>query len=402
MIKDEELERFLRYVKIDTQSNPISMRTPSEEKELNLSKLLLEELKELGIEGEIDEYGRLYAFLPGEENWPIIGLNSHVDTATELSGANVKPQIHENYKGENIQLNEEVSLSPQQFPKLLNHIGDTLITTDGTTLLGGDDKAGIAIIMSSLARLKKIKKHAPVAILFTPDEEIGRGPEHFNHEKFKASWAYTVDGDAPTNLDYENFNGAHADIEIKGLAIHPGEAKGKLINALTLASIYDASLPNERPETTEGYEGFYFLQELNGSSESCSLHYIIRDHSSIKIEERKKIMEEKVAELKVRYPKAEISIEIHDDYKNMAEVLKDDPRALIHARKAFESLKMEAKSTPIRGGTDGATFSFLGCPTPNLGTGSYNHHGRYEYLSLRDFKKMIDLVTAILTLEPEK
>ncbi len=399
MNKDEALERFLRYVKIDTQSDENSESTPSSLKQLNLAKLLQKELEELGMKAEIDEYGRLYSHLPGEKGLETIGLNSHMDTALECSGKDVKPQIIENYDGGDIRLNEEITMSPKDFPSLNNHLGDDLVVTSGDTLLGGDDKAGIAIIMSVLAYLHDHPeyKHHPLSILFTPDEEIGRGPEHFDNEKFGAAYAYTIDGDYPSHIDIDNFNGSHADLTFKGVEIHPGEAKGKLINALRLATEFDNLLPAfDRPEYTDGYDGFNHLINLEGTSGRCHCRYIIRNHDRQKLEKQKKDFENAVNFLKAKYPRAEISLAIKDDYRNMHEVFEKDDRAIAHAIKAFDSLGITPVHLPVRGGTDGATFSFLGCPTPNLGTGSYNHHGRYEYLSLRDFHRMIDIVLAIV------
>lgn len=396
---DQNLERFIRYVKIDTQSDENSLTTPSTEKQYNLLNLLKEELKALDIDSEIDEHGRLYAKVKGEEGYPTIGLNSHVDTASELTGKNVKPQIIENYDGETIKLNDEYSMSPDQFPILKDHIGDTLVVTSGDTLLGGDDKAGLAIIMSVLAYFHdhpKIK-HCPIAILFTPDEEIGRGAEYFDKDKFGADFAYTIDGDHPENIDFENFNAAHAKVEIKGISIHPGEAKGKLVNAITVAEEFDRALGSDkRPEMTEGYEGFYHLNNIQGTSESVTLHYIIRNHDKLVLEEMIDQMKEDQKTLLEKYPGTKINLDIGFDYQNMRLVLDKDPRAIEHAIKTYKKMGVIPVSNPIRGGTDGATFSFLGCPCPNLGTGSYNHHGRYEFLSVKDFDLMIKLVAALL------
>lgn len=396
---DENLERFLTYVKIDTQSDDTSNSTPSAMKELDLARQLMKELDELGIPNELDEYGRVYAHLDGEKNLPIIGLNSHMDTALECSGKNVKPQIHENYDGKDIALNDEYTLSPKDFPELLNHIGDTLVTTSGDTLLGGDDKAGVAIIMSVLAYYVKHPevKHHPIAILFTPDEEIGRGPEHFDAKKFGAEFAYTIDGDFPTHIDIDNFNASHADLSFYGVGIHPGEAKGKMINAIRLAEEFDSLLDaNEKPEYTDGYDGFNHILSFQGDATEAHLHYIIRNHDRDLLTKQKYEFVIAKEFLDKKYPNAKIELEIHDDYRNMKEILDKDPRAVEHAKKVFRSLGIEPVSLPVRGGTDGATFSFLGCPTPNLGTGSYNHHGRFEYLSVRDFNQMFEIVKAIV------
>ncbi len=396
---DKRLERFLRYVKIDTQSDDASSLTPSASKELNLTKLLLAELKEMGIEGEIDEYGRLYAHLKGEDDLDKIGLNSHVDTALECSGANVKPKIISSYDGGRIVLNDQYSFSPKEFPTLSDHIGNDLVVTSGDTLLGGDDKAGIAIIMGALDYFVSNPeiKHHPISILFTPDEEIGRGPEHFDKEKFDADYAYTIDGDYIDQIDVETFNAAHADITIHGLSIHPGEAKGKMVNAARLIGEFDSLLSaKERPELTDGHEGFNHLVEAKGSVDLASLHYIIRNHNRSLLEKQKEEFFLARDILLKKYPNIQVEVEIGDDYRNMHEVLEKDDRAIKHAVKVYRSLGITPKHSPIRGGTDGATFSFLGCPTPNLGTGSYNHHGRYEYLDIQEFYKMIDIVIALL------
>ena len=399
MKEDKALERFLRYVKIDTQSDENSSSTPSTAKQLNLAKILKEELESLGMEAEIDQYGRVYSHLAGEKGLDVIGLNSHMDTALECSGKGVKPQIIENYDGKDIKLNKNVTMSPKDFPSLLEHVGDTLVVTSGDTLLGGDDKAGEAIIMSVLSYLHEHPeiKHHPLAVLFTPDEEIGRGPEHFDAKKFGADYAYTIDGDYPNHIDIDNFNGSHADLTFKGVEIHPGEAKGKLINAIRLAEEFDSLLPVfDKPEYTEGYEGFNHLLHIEGTSALCKTHYILRNHCKTLLDKQKEDFKNVLLFMQKKYPRAEIALSIGDDYRNMHEVLEKDPRAIEHAKKAFETLGITPLHLPVRGGTDGATFSFKGCPTPNLGTGSYNHHGRYEYLSLRDFHQMIDIVLAIV------
>jgi tripeptide aminopeptidase len=396
---DSNIERFLRYVKIDTQSNENSDTCPSDKKELNLTRLLKEELEELGIKAEIDQYGRLYAHLDGEKNLETIGLNSHVDTAGEISGANVKPQYIKDYQGQVIDLTHGYSMDPKDFPSLKEHLGDDLIVTSGDTLLGGDDKAGLAIIMATVAYFVSHPeiKHHPLAVLFTPDEEIGRGPEHFDVKKFGATYAYTVDGDYIDNVEIENFNAAHANVTIHGATIHPGEAKGRMINAARLAGEFDSLLsPTERPELTEEYEGFNHLMDLHGSCETATLRYIIRNHDAKKLEAQKQEFFHAKDVLEKKYPRAKIEVEIGDDYRNMKEVFDKDNRAVIHAEEVFAKLGIKIRHSPIRGGTDGATFSFKGCPTPNLGTGSYNHHGRYEYLSVRDFTKMIEIVTALI------
>ena len=396
---NENLERFLRYIKIDTQSDDESTSTPSAKKEYDLLNLLRKELLELGIEGEITKEGRLYAFLEGEKGLDVIGLNSHVDTALEMPGKNVKAQIIENYDGGYIKLNDEYQMSPKEFSSLKGHEGDTLVVTSGDTLLGGDDKAGVAVIMSALAYLVKNKevKHHPIAILFTPDEEIGRGPEHFDAKKFGADYAYTIDGDYPDHIDIENFNAAHADVTIHGVGIHPGEAKGRMVNAISLGVLFDSMLGQEaRPENTDGHDGFNHCGSFSGDVSKAELHYIIRNHDKEKFEAQKKKLLEIKEFIENKYPTAKIDLEMGDDYRNMKEIIDEDPRALNHAVEVFKKMGIEPVHAPVRGGTDGATFSFLGCPTPNLGTGSYNHHSRYEFLSVRDFNQMIEIVKELV------
>ena len=396
---DENLERFIRYIKIDTQSDDESSSTPSAMKEFDLLNLLKKELAELGIESEITKEGRLYAFLEGEKGIDVIGLNSHVDTALEMPGKDVKPQIIENYDGKTIKLNDEYSMSPEEFSSLKGHEGDTLVVTSGDTLLGGDDKAGVAVIMSVLAYLVKHKevKHHPIAILFTPDEEIGRGPEHFDAKKFGADYAYTIDGDYPDHIDYENFNAAHADVTIHGVGIHPGEAKGRMVNAISLGVLFDSMLGQEaRPENTDGHEGFNHCGSFSGDVSKAELHYIIRNHDKAKFEAQKKKFEEIKEFIEKKYPTAKIDLEIGNDYRNMKEIIDQDPRALNHAVETLKKMGIKPVHAPVRGGTDGATFSFHGCPTPNLGTGSYNHHSRYEFLSVRDFNQMIEIVKELV------
>ena len=396
---DENLERFIRYIKIDTQSDEESSSTPSAMKEFDLLNLLKKELALLGIESEITKEGRLYAHLAGEEGLDTIGLNSHVDTALEMPGKDVKPQIIENYDGGLIKLNDEYSMSPKEFDSLKGHEGDTLVVTSGDTLLGGDDKAGVAVIMSVLAYLVKHKevKHHPISILFTPDEEIGRGPEHFDAKKFSADYAYTIDGDYPDHIDYENFNAAHADVTIHGVGIHPGEAKGRMVNAISLGVLFDSMLgQEERPENTDGHEGFNHCGSFSGDVSKAELHYIIRNHDKAKFETQKKKFEEIKEFIEKKYPAAKIDLEIGNDYRNMKEIIDKDPRALNHAVEVFKKMGIKPVHAPVRGGTDGATFSFHGCPTPNLGTGSYNHHSRYEFLSVRDFNQMIEIVKELV------
>lgn len=397
--EDKALARFLHYVTIDSQSNDASPSIPSDPKELNVSRAILADLEELGIHGEIDEYGRLYANLAGEEGLDPIGLNSHVDTALEISGKDVKPRIVHHYDGDVIQLNEQYSMSPKQFPTLSWHIGDDLVVTDGTTLLGADDKAGDAIILGAMDYLVHHPeiKHHPVRLLFTPDEEIGRGPEKVDLKRWGAKYAYTVDGSTYCDIEVETFNAAHADVAIHGVSVHPGDAKGKMVNAAELAGEFDSLLPKfVRPQYTEGHEGFNHLVSMSGNVDSASLHYILRNHDRNKLEEQKETFRLVKEELEKRYPTASIEVKIEDDYRNMKEVLDVHPEAFERAKKAYERLGIQWTSHPIRGGTDGAVFSFLGVPCPNIGTGAYNYHGRYEYLSVFEFHKMIEIVVELL------
>lgn len=399
-----DLDRFLRYVKVDTQSDDTSDSCPSQAKELNLTYMLKQELDLLGIPNYVNEYGILYGKLEGEPDLEPIGLNSHVDTALELSGKDVQPRIIENYDGGTIVLNDKFSMSPEDFPTLGDHIGDTLVVTNGDTLLGADDKAGIAIIMAVLTYYKMHPevKHHTICFCFTPDEEIGRGADHFDAEAFGAKYAYTIDGGNYLEIAIESFNAAHADVHIQGLSIHPGEAKGKLASAVNLAIEYDGMLsPRKRPQYTCEREGFYHLTSLNGNVDEAHMHYIIRHHEKEELIKMEDEMIQAMIDLRERYPAAKIDVTLGEDYRNMAEVFQKHPEAVEKAKKAFKSLGFFPVFPPIRGGTDGATFSFKGCPTPNLGTGSYNHHGRYEYLSVTEFYNMIEIVKEIMKADVE-
>ena len=394
-----DIQRFLDYVKIDTQSDESSESVPSTAKQLNLLCRLKDDLAELGIEAEIDSFGVLYAKLPGEEGLDPIGLNSHVDTASECSGANVKPNIVENYDGGTIVLGNGYSMSPKEFPTLGEHVGDTLITTSGDTLLGADDKAGVALIMATLAHFvahPKIKHH-PICICFTPDEEIGRGPDHFDPKKFGAKYAYTVDGGNSDIVACETFNAAHATVTLHGISVHPGDAKGKMVNAADLAFAFDRALPEKkRPQFTSGYEGFNHLVGMTANVDTAVMHYIIRNHDRPLLEEQKKEFLAARDAVLAQYPNVTIELDIGDDYRNMKEVIDRCPEVVEKVNAAYKRLGYEARWEPIRGGTDGAGFSFMGVPTPNLPTGSYNHHGRFEYLSVREFFKVKDILVEIL------
>lgn len=393
------LDSFIQYVKIDTQSDESSESTPSSTNQFSLLHLLEKQLRELGLHPTLDKYGRLYAYLPGNSDYPCIGLCAHVDTASECSGKNVKPQIIVDYNGKNIKLGDsQLSLSPKEYRYLKGLLGKTIITTDGTTLLGADDKAGVAIIMETIKNVQKLKESEryPLSILFTPDEEIGRGAEHFNLKKFKAKYAYTLDGDNPHLLSVENFNAYSAIIKITGRAIHPGDAKGVMINAIMVLTSFISFLPKKMiPSLTSGHEGFNHIVNISGDVEHASASYILRNHNIHKLQQQIKDFRNAQDKCLKLYPGVQISVVFKKQYANMLDILKKNPDAKKHIEKVYKRLNLEYKYEPIRGGTDGATFSFLGCPTPNLGTGSYNHHGRYEYAVLEEMELLVKIATEI-------
>jgi tripeptide aminopeptidase len=409
-MKNEIIERFTKYVQVDTQSDPNSDTCPSTPGQWTLAKMLVEELKAIGMEEvTIDENGYIMATLPAntEKNVPTIGFLAHMDTAPEFTGANVKPQIVENYDGNDIILNEalHIVLSPKDFPELANYKGHTLITTDGTTLLGADNKAGIAEIMTAMAYLIQHPeiKHGKVRVAFTPDEEIGRGPHKFDVAKFGAKYAYTVDGGPLGELEYESFNAAEAKIKFKGKNVHPGTAKGKMINSMKIAMEFHSHLPaNEAPEHTEGYEGFYHLLSFQGNVEETALHYIIRDFDREQFEARKAKMREIAAKLQEKYGKERIAIEIKDQYYNMREKIEPVREVVDIAYEAMKNLNIEPKISPIRGGTDGSQLSYMGLPTPNIFTGGENFHGRYEYISVDNMIKATNVIIEIIKLFEQK
>ena len=393
---NKNIERFIRYAKIDTQADENTGATPSTEKQKNLSRLLVKELKELGLDDAyMDEYGIVYAHLDGEGD--VIGLNAHVDTALEVTDENVNPQIISKWDGSDIKLNDEYSISLKQFPKMKRLIGNDLVVTDGNTLLGADDKAGIAIIMSVLDYLKNNPdyKHHPLAIAFTVDEEIGEGPKHFSLEKMKADYAFTVDGGEITDIDIENFNAQQLKVKIDGVAVHPGEGKNTLINALQIQAEFINELPQEE---TPFYadEGYWHLTSVNGTSEKAELVAILRNFSRQKLEELDAHILQIREKLANKYPKAKIQVEITEQYENMKPFVDKDPRPVEKAAAALRKFGIEPVFGRIKGGTDGATFSKMGLVTPNIGTGSGNHHGRFEYLSIQEFEKMIDIVLEII------
>ena len=396
----KNIQRFIRYAQIDTQADDTSTTIPSTEKQKNLSSLLVKELKELGLaDAYIDEYGVVYAHLSGEGDR--VGFNAHVDTALEVTDANCQPTIIEKYDGKDIHLNDKYVLSAKQFPDLLKHIGKDLVVTNGESLLGADDKAGIAIIMSALEYFHKNPsiKHKNISVAFTPDEEIGLGSAHFDLAKMSADYAVTIDGSHIDCIDYENFNAASAKIFVRGVAVHPGEGKNTLINAILILNEIISSFPsNETPFDANEDEGYWHINSLNGTSESAELDMILRDFDELKLQQRISLMNEIVSNIKKEYPKISVDVEIKRQYENMKPYVEKDPRPVELAKKSLLKNGITPRSTKIRGGTDGATFSKMGLVTPNLGTGSYNHHGRYEYLVIQEYEKMIDVVIDMMRL----
>lgn len=388
-------ERFCRYVSYDTQSDENSFSVPSTSKQVDFAKELKKECETIFDQVELADTGILYCFLEGNPSMDAIGLCAHMDTALECSGANVNPREIKNYDGSIIQLNEQLSMDPERFTDLKRCIGDDLIVTDGTTLLGGDDKAGIAIIMETIEKIKD-QNHGPISVAFTCDEEIGRGTDHFDLSKFPCDYAYTIDGDRIDNVEWENFNAAQSIVTIHGESIHPGSAKGKMVNASLLAMDYAKCIPNtQSPATTEGTEGFYHLVQMTGQVEQAQLIYILRDHDREKFERKKAYMQEICDALNDKYGKR-FEVETKDQYYNMADFMKDKT-AVEKAKDAISSFGLEAISIPVRGGTDGARLCEMGLPCPNLGTGSFNHHGRYEFASITKMKQMVEILLKILT-----
>lgn len=393
-MKNILLKNFINYVKIDTMSNEESGVTPSTEKQFVLAKLLVNELIQLGLKDiHLSENCFVYATLPANVNTTeSIGFVAHMDTIPGFSGTNVNPQIIENYDGSDIHLNG-VSITNSQFPFMKKLVGKTLITTDGTTVLGADDKAGIAEIMTMLWYYTTTNKpHVNIHVAFTPDEEIGSGIEHFNLEKFKCDYAFTVDGGAYDEINYENFNAASAHVIIKGLDIHPGDAKDKMRNASLVAMEFNDLLPTTRPENTSGYEGFIHLTNMNGAVGESNLYYILRDHNIIALENKKEALLKAMDVINFQYGKGTCEVTIKDSYFNMAELIKTDPRCIDKAIQAMKALNINPVTSPIRGGTDGARLTYMGLNTPNLGTGGYNCHGPYEFSCLEE----MEIVTKIL------
>jgi tripeptide aminopeptidase len=404
------IEKFLKYVSYDTKSDEESTTVPSTTGQMILAKELVKELKEMGIEQvSIDDNGYVMATLPSnlEKDVPTIGFIAHMDTAPDMSGENVKPKFVENYDGEDIILNAEnnIVLSPKDFPELKNYIGKTLITTDGTTLLGADDKAGISEIMSAVEYLMQNPQvpHGKICIGFTPDEEVGRGADLFDVKKFNADFAYTVDGGTVGELEYENFNAAGVKISIHGRNVHPGSAKGKMIHSTLIANEFVSALPqDETPGTTEGYEGFYHLTALNGEVEETKLQYIIRDFDKESFENRKLFIKNIADKLNDKYGSGTVEIEVKDQYFNMKEKIEPVKHIIDTAFLAMKEVGVTPIMVPIRGGTDGARLSFMGLPTPNIFTGGHNFHGKYEFIPTFAMEKAVEVILKIVDLYASK
>lgn len=409
-MKQELIRRFTTYVKMDTQSDENSITTPTTPGQLELGKRLVEELKEIGLKDvSMDENGYVMATLPAntDKEVPTIGFLAHMDTATDFTGKNVNPQIIENFDGNDITLNEEqnIVLSAKVFPELPSYKGHTLITTDGTTLLGADDKAGIAEIMTAMNYLINHPEieHGTIRVAFTPDEEIGRGPHKFDVERFNASYAYTVDGGPLGELQYESFNAAAAKIVFKGKNVHPGTAKNKMVNSGKMAAKFIQQLPEkEAPEYTEGYEGFYHLISIQGDVEETEVYYIIRDHDRDQFEQRKATVKAIVQKMQEEYGEENIELNMKDQYYNMREKIEPVMEIVDIAKEAMENLGIEPIIEPVRGGTDGSQLSYMGLPTPNIFTGGENFHGKYEYISVDNMVKATKVIIEICKLFAEK
>ena len=402
------LDRFLRYVSVDTQSDENSESQPSSAKQLDLLRMLRDELTAMGVEATLDEYGYVMATLPSniDRKVPVVGFIAHVDTSPDASGANVRPQIIENYDGGDIALKGApgLFLKPSEFPELLGHKGETIITTDGTTLLGADDKAGVAEIMNAVQYMVEHPefKHGEIRIGFTPDEEIGRGVVKFDVKKFGAEYAYTMDGGEVGELEFENFNAASAKIHIQGRNVHPGYAKGKMKNAILIGMELNSLLPvQQRPEFTEGYEGFFHIISFKGSVEEADFGYIIRDHDRAKFEEKKEVIGKCVAFINEKYGEGTASLEVKDQYYNMRQQVEPYYFIVEKAVKAMEMEGIEARIQPIRGGTDGANLSFKGLPCPNIFAGGLNFHGKMEFAPLESIEKASRVVLNIISLFAE-
>jgi tripeptide aminopeptidase len=409
-MKEIILERFLRYIKIDTQSDDASETFPSTQKQFDLGNILVEELKTLGLKNAaIDENGYVMATLESNthKKIPVIGFIAHMDTSPDMSGTNVNPQITHNYQGQDLVLDKgnNVVISVKDFPEILEYVGQTIITSDGTTLLGADDKAGIAEIITAIEFLINHPEieHGTIKIGFTPDEEVGRGVDKFNVEKFGADFAYTMDGGGVGELEFENFNAAHAKVTFNGRNIHPGYAKDKMINSMLIAMEFNGMLPvNERPEFTADYEGFYHLIKMEGSVENASIQYIIRDHDPIKYDQKKVFIKEVTDFINKKYRENTAVLELKEQYLNMREKILPVFHVVENARKAMEEIGIEPKVVPIRGGTDGARLSYMGLPCPNIFAGGHNFHGKYEYVPLESMVKASEVILKIIDIYTNK
>lgn len=405
-MKERLIKRLTTYAKIDTQSDDASNTTPSTEGQWDLAHLLVEELKEIGMSDiTIDDNAYVMATLPSntDKDVPTIGFLAHVDTATDFTGKNVNPRVIHNYNGGNIVLNEDskVILSPEDFPELANYQGHTLMTTDGNTLLGADNKAGIAEIMTAMEYLitHHEVKHGEIRVAFTPDEEIGRGPHKFDVDKFNATYAYTIDGGPLGELQYESFNAAEAKIIVKGSNVHPGTAKDKMVHAGKIAAEFIRKFPKEEaPEYTEDYEGFFHFISMSGDVESAEVTLIIRDFDHENFESRKETVERFVKELKKEHPKAEIELALKDQYYNMRTKIEPVMEVVNVAHKAMTNLDIEPLVEPVRGGTDGSQLSYMGLPTPNIFTGGENYHGKFEYISVDNMEKATHVIVEVCKL----
>lgn len=395
------IERLIRYAKIDTQSDFENNATPSTPGQWDLLNELKKEMKNIGLEEvEVDDHGYLFGTLPAntEEQRPVIGFLAHVDTATDFTGKGVNPQRIENYDGKDISLNDKVTMKTADFPALQNYIGHTLITTDGTTLLGADNKAGIAEIMTAMEYLIEHPEieHGKIRVGFTPDEEIGRGPHKFDVARFGADYAYTMDGGPLGELQYESFNAASAKLTVHGTSVHPGSAKNKMVNAITVATRFQAEMPtDEVPEKTEGYEGFIHLNNFNGSVEQAILQYIVRDFDKDKFEAKKRHMEQVAAELQKEFGKEAIELELEDQYYNMREKIEPVMEIVDQAEQAMKTLGLSPDIIPVRGGTDGSQLSYMGLPTPNIFTGGENYHGKFEFISAENMEKATQVIIEV-------
>jgi len=404
------IERFIKYIQIDSQSDPESDTTPSTEKQWNIARILADDLKEIGMQDvDLDENGYVYATLPSniDKKVPTIGFIAHYDTAPDYSGANVNPQFFENYDGSDIVLNKDkgLVLSPSYFPELKNYVGETLIHTDGNSLLGADDKAGVAEIMDAMDYLIKHPeiKHGKIRVGFNPDEEIGMGADKFDVEKFGADWAYTMDGSVVGELEFENFNAAGAKVKINGKSVHPGYAKDKMINSMLIAADFINRFPkDETPQTTEKYEGFYHLHNMKGEVELTELYYIIRDHDRNKFEARKKFFQQVVDDMNKDYGENTVEVDIKDQYYNMREKIEPVMHVVDIVEESMQDLGIKPLIKAIRGGTDGAQLSFKGLPCPNVFAGGLNFHGPYEFVPVSSMEKARDLIVKVVEKTAQK